>query len=86
MANDRGSGLMGGLIVGAGAVFLFGTKKGKEIRKKVKDQYPEVFEKIDEIVTDVKGNLSDKYYEVAEMSGGVKGRISDRLKKRTKKL
>ena len=67
-------------------MFLFGTKKGRGIRGRVRDQYPEAFEKIDEIVTDTKGNLSDKYNEVAKMSGEVKGRVSDRLKRGTKKL
>lgn len=75
MSENRGSGLISGLIfgtaIGAGAVFLFGTKKGKEIRNKVRDDYPELFDKVDDFVDDTKDELSDKYNVVADKVKGV---------------
>lgn len=62
--NRNNSGLITGLILGAalgaGLAFLFGTAKGKEVRKKVRDNYPEFFDQIDEVLGSVKENLEEK--------------------------
>lgn len=62
--NRNNSGLVTGLILGAalgaGIAFLFGTSKGKEVREKVRDNYPEFFDRIDEVLGSVKENLGDK--------------------------
>ncbi len=66
MSDDNGrtgsllTGVILGAAIGAGVTFLFGTKKGKEIREKVRDQYPEFFDHVD----DVLDNLGDKYEDV----------------------
>lgn len=53
------TGLLLGSIVGAGAALLFGTKKGKEIKNKIKKQYPEVFEKIEDKVEEVESKVAE---------------------------
>ena len=56
------SGLAAGIILGAaagaGIAFLFGTKKGKELRKKIRDDYPEVFDKLDDALSSTKESLN----------------------------
>ena len=64
--SDRTGSLLTGVVLGAaigvGVTFLFGTNKGKEIREKVRDQYPEFFDQ----VGDVLDNLGDKYEDVVD--------------------
>lgn len=48
------TGLILGAALGAGIAFLFGTSKGKEVRKKIRDNYPEFFDRIDEVLGDEK--------------------------------
>lgn len=56
--NKNNNGLVTGLVLGAalgaGVAFLFGTPKGKEVREKVRDNYPEFFDRIDEVLGSVK--------------------------------
>lgn len=87
--NNSGSLLAGiaiGAAVGAGLTFLFGTNKGKEVRNKVRDQYPEFFDKLD----DALGNIEEGYEnvvgevkkveeEVAEMKTDAKGAVSEKV-------
>lgn len=65
MAEGKGSGLLSGLFVGAaigaGAAFLFGTKRGKQVRDKLKRDYPEVFNKIEGLIDDTREGLSEGY-------------------------
>ncbi len=61
--------LLGGLI-GAGITFLFTTKKGEEIREKIKTQAPDFFDQLEEIeeAIEEKGEqLQEKAEEVKEM-------------------
>lgn len=64
MGENKNSGLITGLIIGAaigaGLAFLFGTKKGQEVRKKVRDQYPELFDQIETTLGDIRENLDDE--------------------------
>lgn len=88
--RDRSGGLLTGLalgaVIGAGLTFLFGTKKGKEIRDNVREKYPEVFDRVDEVLD----TLRDKYEEVveevkkveeevAEMSDDTKTVVADKV-------
>ncbi|MEK7565784.1 MAG: YtxH domain-containing protein [Patescibacteria group bacterium] len=77
--HNNSSGLLVGLIfgaaIGAGITFLFGTKKGKEIREKIQDEYPEVFE-----------NLKDKYTEVVDQIEEIKKEVSDTALEKVEKL
>lgn len=69
MGNNRGSDFVAGAIIGAavagGLAFLFGTEKGKQIRRRVYEEYPELFDmagqKINEVSTEtqkmVKSNV-----------------------------
>ncbi len=65
-------GLAIGAVLGASAALLFGTKKGKELQKKIRKQYPEVFEKIEGTLSDVRENLEDKVDDVEERVEEVK--------------
>ncbi|MBI3559488.1 YtxH domain-containing protein [Candidatus Gottesmanbacteria bacterium] len=62
--NRNNGGLLTGLILGAalgaGITLLLTTSKGKEIRKKVKDNYPEFFDQVDEVLGNDKENSSEK--------------------------
>ncbi|MEK7127588.1 MAG: YtxH domain-containing protein [Patescibacteria group bacterium] len=60
------TGLTVGAMLGAGAAILFGTKKGKELQIKIKKQYPEVFNKIEDTLDEVKENFDDKVEEVKD--------------------
>lgn len=75
--SDSGftSGLIIGSFIGAGAALLFGTKKGEEIRKKIREEYPDFFDQLDEVVSSAKENVSDKYQEVAKEINPVKKEI-----------
>lgn len=79
MNENKNSGLVTGLVLGAalgaGVAFLFGTPKGKEVREKVRDNYPEFFDRIDEVLGSVKENLGDKYDEVVEEVEKIKEEI-----------
>ena len=61
--NRNNNGLLTGLVLGAalgaGITFLLTTSKGKEIREKVKDNYPEFFDQIDEVLSNVKGETNE---------------------------
>ncbi len=76
MADNKGSGLMAGLaigtVVGAGAMFLFGTKRGKELRTRWRKDYPEIFKVIDDITSKVEENLGDKYTDLQKTGKQVK--------------
>lgn len=66
MSDNRGSNLLLGFILGAaagaGLTFLFGTKKGKEVRERIREKYPEVFDRLDEIFE----GIEEKYEEISE--------------------
>lgn len=65
-----------GAALGAGLTFLFGTKKGKELRDKVRNDYPEVFDRAEEVITNAKDNLSEDYANVIDEVTKVKEEIS----------
>ncbi len=81
--RDRSGGLIIGFAlgaaVGAGLAFLFGTKKGKEIRERVRDQYPEIFDKIQEVYENLVEEVKDVEEEVAEMSEETKETVQDKV-------
>ncbi len=49
MSDNRSSDFMAGAIFGAaiagGIAFLFGTDQGRKIRRRIYDEYPELFDK-----------------------------------------
>lgn len=65
--NNLLSGLVIGAALGAGITFLFGTKKGKEIRSRVKDEYPEIFNKLEEVIN----NISEEAEQVKDETSEV---------------
>lgn len=75
-------GLLLGGVVGAGAAFLFGTKKGKEIQNKIKKQYPEVVSQLEDTLSEVKESFDDK------VEGGLSAarQIKDEVKKEIKQI
>ncbi len=90
MSENKSGSLVAGVVlgaaIGAGLTFLFGTKKGKEIRNKVRDQYPEVFDKIDEVLEGVEDRYEDVVDEVenikedvAEMTEDTKDAVSEKV-------
>lgn len=88
--QNNSNGLLLGLIlgatIGAGVTFLFGTKKGKEIRKKIQDEYPQVFENLEEATSDLRDNLEDKYSDVVDQIEEIKKEVSDSALEKVEKL
>lgn len=87
------TGVVIGAAIGAGLTFLFGTPRGREIREKVRGQYPDFFEHIDDALE----NLGDKYgdvveevkkveKEVSEMSGDSRETVKSSVSKLGKKV
>lgn len=80
MDNDRGrsgsffSGVVLGAVIGAGLTFLLGTPKGKEVRKKIRDQYPDFFEKVDDVLED----LGDKYGDVVDQVKELEEQVAEK--------
>ncbi len=81
--NGLVTGLVLGAAVGAGLTLLFGTKKGKELQKNLRSKYPELFDKLDGVVVDVKEGVSDGYDSVSKQvtsrAAGVKNAVSEKL-------
>lgn len=80
------TGLVLGAAVGAGLTFLFGTDKGKQVRDRVRDRYPEFFDRLDEVL----GNIEEGYEdvvsevhrveaEVAEMKDGAQEGVTQKV-------
>lgn len=65
------AGIAIGAAVGAGLTFLFATRKGKELQKRVRDEYPEVFDKLEEAVSNA-GSLGEQASEVVRNNVGEK--------------
>ncbi len=61
------TGVVLGATLGAGLTFLFGTPKGKEIREKVRDQYPDFFERVDDALENLGENYEDVVSEVKKV-------------------
>lgn len=73
MSDDRGSsGLLTGLIlgagIGAGLTLLFGTDKGKKIRNQIRSEYPEVFDRLGEVEGEAQEVLADLRDHVSKTS------------------
>lgn len=51
-SNNFLNGLLMGAAVGAGAFYLFGTQRGKELVKKMKDQGKDLLSEFDDFVED----------------------------------
>ncbi len=80
MAESKNqTGLLAGIILGvaagAGITFLFGTKRGKDIRNKLRKEYPEAFEKIDEVIEGTQGNLKEGYENASEKAGELQNEV-----------
>ncbi|OGG07328.1 hypothetical protein A2872_03875 [Candidatus Gottesmanbacteria bacterium RIFCSPHIGHO2_01_FULL_42_12] len=73
-------GLALGAVLGAGAAILFGTKKGREFQSKIKKQYPEVFEKIEGTLLDVKESLDAGVERVEEKVEEVKKEVLQEIR------
>ncbi len=82
-SHDQSGSLLTGLVigaaVGAGLTFLFGTKKGKEIRDRVREEYPEAFDKIDEVYANLVDEVKNVEEEVAEMSDETKEVVQEKV-------
>lgn len=61
------TGVVIGGVIGAGLAFLFGTKKGKDLRQKIRSQYPEVFDNLEDIYADVVDQVAEVKKEVATL-------------------
>ena len=64
--NHFFNGLFIGAALGSAAVFLMGTKKGREIFKIIKEEGMDRFEKIEEMVRDYQGVLCGDVENAAE--------------------
>jgi gas vesicle protein len=77
------AGIAIGAAIGAGLTFLFATKKGKELRKRVRDEYPEVFDRLEEAVGDMTAEVSKAREEVAALgeqaSKTVRSNVGEKL-------
>ena len=73
------TGLVLGATVGAGLTFLFGTKKGQELQKGLRKRYPDLFEKLDDVVIDVKDSVTDGVDSVKEKGEDIKSTITKKL-------
>ena len=71
------AGLALGAAVGAGLTFLFGTKKGKEVREKVYETNPEFFDQLSEALDQLKDSLGDRYEEVSDQVQDIEKSISE---------
>ncbi len=80
------TGFILGTLIGAGITFLFGTKKGKELREKIREEYPEIFDQLEESFSDVKENLSEKYAGVASEMKKIKEEAGSTGLKRAHKI
>lgn len=62
--RDKTSNFIGGLVlgglIGSGLIFLFGTKKGGEVRKKIAREWPELSENMQEFVSETRENLEEE--------------------------
>lgn len=72
--NSLIAGLAIGAALGAGLTFLFGTDKGKRIRKKIRGEYPEFFERVDNVVE----NLGERYGDVVDEVKKLDGEVSEK--------
>jgi len=61
------TGIVLGAAIGAGLTFLFGTSKGKDVREKIKGQYPDFFERMDDVVESLGENYADVVDEVKKV-------------------
>lgn len=82
------SGLLLGTAVAAGAAFLYKTKKGKQVRKLLKNHYTEAQTFINQLVKDVKqqakkleSTLETNTDEIESKSKTVKKKLSRQLEK-----
>lgn len=66
-----------GAALGAGLTFLFATPKGKEVQKKVRDSYPELFNNLDGLISQLKDSLGDRYEEVSQDMQNIKDTVKD---------
>ncbi len=82
-SQDRSGSLLTGLVigaaVGAGLTFLFGTKKGKEFRDRVREEYPELFDKIDEVYANLVEEVKNVEEEVEEMNEDTKEVVQEKV-------
>ncbi|MCL4389781.1 MAG: YtxH domain-containing protein [Patescibacteria group bacterium] len=80
MNNDRSGTLLTGLAIGAaigaGLTFLFGTKKGAEVREKIKDQYPDLFDRVDDVLE----GLEEKYGDVVSEMEKIEEKAPEEMK------
>ena len=70
-------GLGLGAALGAGMAFLFGTKKGKQLRNQVVENYPELFDNLQDTLGQLKESLGEKYEEVAQQVEEVKESLEE---------
>ncbi len=62
--HEKTSNFVGGLVlgglIGSGLVFLFGTKKGADVRKKIAREWPELSENLHDFVSDAQENIAEE--------------------------
>ena len=79
--EEGGGNFMAGMLMGAvlagGSVFFLGTKKGKEMQKKLRAQFPEAAEKVDEVLKNIKDNVEDARDAAGEKLNDVSEKVSD---------
>jgi len=71
--NDKSFllGLMIGGVIAGGLVFLFGTDKGKEVRKELKERGEDVLDDLDEVLAE----LEEKRKELKKKAEKVKEEV-----------
>lgn len=79
-------GLIIGGVIGAGAVFLFGTEKGKEVREELKEKGDDALDDLDDVLTqlekkgkEIKKKADIVKEEIAEKAGEMKENVSEEV-------
>ncbi len=86
--DDKGFiiGLMIGGLIGAAAMFLFGTKKGEEVREDLRKKGEDILENLDGILKqleeksrEVKKQAEKVKEQIAQKAGEVKENLSEEM-------
>lgn len=83
--HEKTSNFVGGLVlgglIGSGLVFLFGTKKGADIRKKIAREWPELSENLQDFVSEARENIEEQIEILPKRVDTVRDTVEDVIEK-----